>query len=606
MPSPALSPVAEAMAKLDRAYSAFATTDDDSSENHLDALHARIRGFGLFADCDAACLRRIAYEATWFGLPGGTDLDRQGENDQAIFLVVSGRLAVHVTDENGVDRIVAHVPAGETVGEMSMIAGDAHSARLRAMRDTELLRLSKAAFLRITAREPRIMTTLTRLIIKRLRATTAGNAALMRPKTFALIPLDHGVDAESFAYDLSRALTALGLSYALFDESHAGEQAENFYNAEQASDVVIYVGDHARSAWSDHCIRQADRVMLIGRAGAMQTHGVLHRTAAGGRRYELVALHDGDLGSTPRGAAEMWHNVRRGNHGDVARLARLMTGNATGLVLAGGGARGFAHIGAIRALREAGLVFDRTAGSSIGAIIAASVAMGWDDDELKSRIRAAFLDAKPLTDYTLPLVALLRGSKVGHQLQKHFGERHIEDLPLPFFCITSNLTTGHAAAHRTGLLWRALKASASIPGLLPPVVMDGHLHVDGGIMNNMPADVMATDARGPIVAIDVGGDAGLGYHEENYGEEGWLTRWTRRRAGAPSMASLLMRTGTVGNETQRRIARAQADLVIDPALNGISLTHWKKFDCAVEAGYEAVARMIDTKGLPQFVTSAAA
>jgi NTE family protein len=192
------------------------------------------------------------------------------------------------------------------------------------------------------------------------------------------------------------------------------------------------------------------------------------------------------------------------------------------------------------------------------------------------------------------------------KLQKHFGERHIEDLPLPFFCITSNLTTGHAAAHRTGLLWRALKASASIPGLLPPVVMDGHLHVDGGIMNNMPADVMATDARGPIVAIDVGGDAGLGYHEENYGEEGWLTRWTRRRAGAPSMASLLMRTGTVGNETQRRIARAQADLVIDPALNGISLTHWKKFDCAVEAGYEAVARMIDTKGLPQFVTSAAA
>ncbi len=87
-------------------------------------------------------MKRLLAEANWFGLPGGMLLDRDGENDSALFLVVTGCLGVFVEDERGERRLVAHVPAGETVGEMSLISGEAHSAQLVALRDTELLRIS--------------------------------------------------------------------------------------------------------------------------------------------------------------------------------------------------------------------------------------------------------------------------------------------------------------------------------------------------------------------------------------------------------------------------------------------------------------------------------
>lgn len=600
--SAAANTVVQAFAQIGRVFSSL---DEDSVR--ASGLFDRIRKFPLFDECDDASVERIAAEATWFGLPGGTYLDREGENDEAIFLVVSGRLAVHVADDKGTDRVVAHVPAGETVGEMSLIAGDAHSAKLRAIRDTELLRLSKPAFLRITAREPRVMTTLTRLIIKRLRATTARNAALMRPKTFALIPLEPDADAMAFGHGLIEMLAAMGVKGALFDPSHHDEPTENQYNAEQSSDVVVYIGDEAGSSWSQHCIRQADRVLLLSHAGAVAQSAAFQQAAAAGRRYELIVLHGAANDQMAGGAViEGRHNIRLSQRSDVARLARLMTGRAVGAVLAGGGARGYAHIGAIRALREAGVVIDTVGGASIGAVIAAGVAMDWGDAELEERMRRTFVRGKPLNDYTMPFVALLRGGKVGSHLRDHFGEMRIEDMPLPFFCMTSDLTTGHAAVHRTGLLWRALKASASIPGLLPPVVMDGHLHVDGGIMNNLPVDIMAAEARGPIIAIDVVGEAGIAYADEKLGDETWWAAWRRRRRhGTPTLAGILMRSGTVGNELQRRVARTQADLVIDPPLGNIGLTHWKKFDAAVEAGYRAVADLIDKKGLPAVLRSAA-
>ena len=594
--------ISGALAQIGRIFSSM---EHDAAETS--GLYERVRGFPLFAECDDQCVMRLIAEATWFALPGGSDLDRDGENDEAVFLVVNGRLAVHVADDKGIERVVAQVPAGETAGEMSLIAGDAHSARLVAMRDSELLRLSKAAFTRLTAREPRIMTTLTRLIIRRLRATTARAAALMRPKTFAMIPLEPGADAMGFGASLAGALTGMGLKVATFDVRAKGESSQVEYNAEGRNDLVIYIGDEAGSPWSQHCLRQADRVMLLTRAGSQAQGRAFEQVAAAGRKYELVVLHGAaNANDVLPPAAEGRHNIRLTQRGDVARLARLMTGRAVGLVLAGGGARGYANIGAVRALREAGITIDMAGGASIGGVIAAGVAMDWSDDEIERRMRETFIKAKPLNDYTLPFVALLRGGKVARELKRHFGEISIEDMPLPFFCMTSDLTSGLATAHRTGPLWRALKAGVSIPGLLPPVVIDGHLHADGGIMNNLPADVMATEARGPIVAIDVTGEAGISYADEKLGDENWWRAWRRRmRGGTPTLSAILMRAGTVGNEVQRRIARVQADLVIDPPLDGIGLTHWKKFDAAVAAGYRAVAEFIETNGLPAALKDAA-
>ena len=279
-------------------------------------------------------------------------------------------------------------------------------------------------------------------------------------------------------------------------------------------------------------------------------------------------------------------------------LARFIAGRAVGIVLAGGGARGFAHIGILKALKEAGVPFDHLGGTSMGAIIAAGVASEWDIEELTERVRVAFVEANPLSDYTLPLIALVRGKKVSTLLRENFGDVRIEELPKPFFCVSSDLTTGRIHEHRSGALWRALRASVALPGILPPVTHHGHLLVDGGVMNNLPVDVMRQRESGPIIASDVTGEIDLQVRDDKYGERPfWWLLWQRMR-GTPSIVSILMRSGTVGSEAQRRIVREQADYLFEPPLPDIGLRDWRSFDRAIAEGYEHAQAMIEKNGVP--------
>jgi NTE family protein len=284
---------------------------------------------------------------------------------------------------------------------------------------------------------------------------------------------------------------------------------------------------------------------------------------------------------------------------DVQRLARFVAGRSVGLVLAGGAARGYAHIGVAKALIEAGVPFDRLGGTSMGAIVAAGLALEWDVDELIARIRDAFVVHTPLSDFTLPLIALLRGRQASSLLRKHFGDVLIEEMPKPFFCVSSDLTTGRIHVHRSGLLWRALRASAAIPGILPPVTTrHGHLLVDGGVMNNLPVDVMAAQDPGPVVACDVMGEIDLHAADRRYGERSiWWLLWQRMR-GTPSIVSILLRSGTVGSEAQRRLVREKADFLFEPPLSEIGLRDWKSLDQAIADGYAHARVRIEQHGIP--------
>jgi NTE family protein len=234
----------------------------------------------------------------------------------------------------------------------------------------------------------------------------------------------------------------------------------------------------------------------------------------------------------------------------------------------------------------------------MGAIIAAGLAREWGVEELTERMRAVFVTDNPLSDFTLPFIALVRGKKVSTMLQKHFGDICIEELPKPFFAVSSDLTTGRIHEHRAGLLWRALRASVALPGILPPVTHHGHLLVDGGVMNNLPVDVMREHAigAGPIIACDVTGEIDLQAADPRYGERPWWWLVWQRMRGNPSILSILMRSGTVGSEAQRRIVREQCDYLIEPPLPDIGLRDWKKFDQSIQEGYDTARAAIDKYG----------
>jgi NTE family protein len=271
----------------------------------------------------------------------------------------------------------------------------------------------------------------------------------------------------------------------------------------------------------------------------------------------------------------------------------LLTGHSLSLVLSGGGARGFTQIGIIRALREAGLEIDCVGGTSIGAIIGAGVALEWSDEEMYERYRQSFVISRPLSDYTLPFVALTRGRRVARLLREQYGEQDITDLPLPYFCCSSNLTTGQLDTHRDGPLWLWLRASCAIPGVLPPVCRNRQVYVDGAVINNLPTDVMHALQPGAIAAVDIGADDALSAKIEEFATPPWwrlLRDFGRQQR--PGIFDILIRSGMVNAEIASAERRQLATLLLEPPVRDIGLLDWRAYDRAVDAGYLYAQRML--------------
>jgi len=567
----------------------------------LEVLLGRLPLLGTLAP---TVLRQLAGAAQWLSLPGGATLFAAGEPADSLYIVLSGTLAVLSSEASGPGRIVARLAAGDTVGEMSLICGRARLASVVALRNTELIRLSAEVFNAVLRCDPEAMWRIARLMAVRLEHMNAAPRPHRRgATTFTVLPQSLEVDFAGFATALVKALAALGRAELVWSVRADTHTSEWFNSIEAANDFVVYVADPAPSRWTRLCERQADALLLLARADSPAGDwSALHEVDDHGltsRHRELILVHDADIET---GAAARWlrdlpdiahHHVQAS--ADYARLARLLTGHGIGLVLSGGGARGFAHIGALKALHEAGVPIDLVGGTSMGGILGAGVAAHWSVAELTQRFRHYFVDQRPLRDYTLPFVSLVSGRKVSRLLFEAFGDLAIEDLRLQFFCVSSNLTTGHPYVHRHGELWRALRASVSVPGVLPPVIQAGEVLVDGGAMNNLPVDVMQELARGPVIGSDAGADRAFSTRGSTVDvPPPWqLMRWRKTRRNLPNIFQILWRSGMVNSTTLSAAQRARTDLLLRPPLADIDMLDWQAFERAIRAGYEYTARQLD-------------
>ena len=526
-----------------------------------------------------------------------------------------GSLAAFKPSSRDRHHLLGYIRPGEPVGEMAMIAREPHSASVFAMRDSEVLKLPPEAFDRLVNEHPPMMRHIARIMLTRARAT-GKSSPRADPKVFALISTSPTIDLMLRARTLQAALKRLGARAVIITEENEREITAEGMNAawfdalEQKNDAVFLVSPIADTRWFRTCLRQADRIWFFARADARPSIPILpEEDPSPARQFRLVdviLLHHGEdrkAATTNEwtaacNASRLFH-WRGVEDEDAARLARIIARRSIGLVLSGGGARAYAHIGVVRALRESGLPFDVVGGTSMGAIIAACVAMGWSNEEIEFRISKAFVESNPLGDYVLPVVGLVRGRRVEDRLLEHFGETLIEDLAVPFFAISTDLVEGAVKIHNRGSLRRTLRASISLPGILPPVVWDDrHLLVDGAVLKNFPVDTLRDLHRGPIIGVDVARRDGIDLEDfrEPPGFFGWIAAhgWQ----APPPIASLLMRAATLAVDPWE--GRSGADMLIVPDMPDIDMRDWKRFDDAVTAGYEAaVAALQRPHGLFQ-------
>ncbi|HKT27355.1 patatin-like phospholipase family protein [Dyella sp.] len=564
----------------------------------IPALIGRIPLFSHLTDAQRATLAGYLH---WICLPGGQYLYRAGEVADALYLLRSGSLGVF----DGATDLIRQVAADDCVGEISLLGGEALRYNVRALRDCELLRLDQQHFEQLIEHHPRAMMGMARQAVDRLIRRERHVEPPDKPRTFAILPVDETVPVRGLAMQLAQALEAFG-SCVVIDAEHGANRGSDWF-AERESQVrfVIYLDSTGDASWRLRCLRQAD-VLLLPALAAQPARpwpeaAPGHPARVRHRPRHLLLIHPAHR--VLHGAARRWRGQFSGDvrhhhicgESDIPRIARLISGHARGLVLAGGGARGLAHLGALRALQETGHDFDAIGGTSIGAIIGAGLANMWSVEEMMRVYVEAFVRGKPLSDWTLPLVALTRGRRAAIMLRRAFGAIDIEDLERPFFCVTTNLSGQGKVVHRHGPLWLWLRASSSIPGILPPVLHHGQVYVDGALVDNLPTDVMAEDGIAHITAVSIRADIELRAKTEEFATPPWWRLWLRQRRGVgwPRLVSTLTRAAMVNSEETSERCRAQADVLITPPLEHVGMLDWRDWQLAVDSGYRETLRVLE-------------
>ena len=552
---------------------------------------------------------RLEADISWFSVPGGWPLCEAEDEADQLFFVRAGRLAAFRTEEGHEPRFLGVIRPGEPAGEMAMIAGSRHSASVVALRDSEILSMPRDVFFAAAERDPAVMIELARLMIRRARQT-AGRASTSDPSVFGFVGIDRLIKVRNLVEKFAQALAALGYSVTTIGEEGQHAPTEWFSNVETSHDFVLYSAEADQIAWKQIVGRQVDRLFRIAR-GDRDPPTLLDYFAAPAVEkqflLDLILIQPADA-LTPRGSeawldavrpARLFH-LRSGSQADIDRIGRLLAGRTVGLVLSGGGARAYAHVGAIRELRAAKVPIDFIGGSSMGAVVGAAVAMGWEDEEIDWRLRKAFVESNPVDDIALPLIAMTLGEKVGQRLKEHFGDQQISDLWLPYFCISSNLTSGSFQTHRRGSLREALRASIAIPGLLPPAIQDNNVLVDGAVMKNFPTDVMRGLHLGPVLGVDTTRGRNITADEVARPSSVWRWIFSGQWRKGPPIVSLLLRSATVSTGREIIASREATDLLILPKMDQVEIRDWEAYDEAANAG--ALATRLALEGLSRPVT----
>ncbi len=595
----------------------------------------------IFGDFNQEMLDRVLPRFEWIELSGGQVLFRQGERDESLYFVISGRLRAVQSSEEGERTVLGEIAKGETVGELAFFTGEPRIATIVAVRETLLARVSSEVFRELLLAYPLVSLNLTRLVIDRMKRSGVQKSG-PKPVTLGLIAATPGIDVREAADRLAQCLGEAGATQIVTstqldqwlgqpgasqtprdDIDGSARLVQKLEQVEIDNKYVLFVADDGPSEWTRRCLRHCDKVLLLADAthdpapGAIEAECLSNVSPDQQPASVLVLFHPAGT-RAPSGTARWLEtrkaaghvHLRRDQPRDWARLARVVSGTSTGLVLSGGGARGFAHLGVMKALDEAGIGYDLAGGTSIGSAMAVFGAMDVPIDEAIERAREVFR-TNPTGDYNvLPVVSLIGGKRLRRAIDggvhSIMGEGcGIEDLWKGYFCVSSNYSAAREAVLTRGPLAKSIRASVAIPGALPPVVLDGELHIDGGTFNNFPTDVMARMGAARIIGVNLLRDGGRKYSMDEL-PGGWqlaVDKLRGKRHRLPGLVPLLLNASIMNSYARQAESRRLVDLYFSPGVYGFGMLDWSKFDRIVKAGYAYARGQLDADKLGEVTGS---
>lgn len=287
---------------------------------------------------------------------------------------------------------------------------------------------------------------------------------------------------------------------------------------------------------------------------------------------------------------------------DFMRLARILSNEAVGLVLGGGGSRGISHVGVVTALERHGIPVDIIGGTSIGSFVGGLYAKEYNivsiyamAKKFSKRVSSLW---RMIFDLTYPVTSYITGYEFNRGIWKVFGFTEIEDFWIKYYCNSTNITNSTMDIHETGYAWRFIRASMSLCGLLPPITFKGCMLLDGGYLDNLPVLEMKKRGVKHIIAVDVGsaddrtpmnyGDTLLGF---------WVlfNRWNpfSKHPNVPSMMEIQLRLTYVSSVNALEEAKRTADVYyLRPPIDGYATLDFGKFDEIYNVGLKYADELI--------------
>ena len=526
----------------------------------------RLTDVSIFRGLTPSAVAELEAAAVDVELDAGELLFAEGDPADGIYVLRSGRLQVLQGDV-----VLNELSRGAVLGELALLTEDVRSASVRAVRDSRLMHVTQEQFSAIADLD--VMTGLARNLALRLQEIAPPPVSRRRSSdvVVAVVGLDEGAPVDACA-----AALVAHVGQHLRVVAPGRVDREGLERAERDADKVVLTAGTGDRAWRELCLRVADRVVLVTSLPSPPEQPVPPRAAGAdlvltGAARTREQRRQWEATLVPRSTSAVDdRDVTGGTRALGARLA----GRSLGLVIGGGGARSFASIGVFEELEAAGIVVDRVAGTSAGACVAGAIAIGHDAQTVDAYIYENFVRHNPIGDYTVPAKGLIRGQRTVSMLRAAFDGALIEELPKEFRCVSVDLLARRKVVHRSGPVAEAVACSLRVPGLYPPYPYGGTLHVDGGVLDNLPVSTLSRD-DGPLIAVSIG-----------FGGSGRTRTSDGRPPRVPALGDTLMRTMMMAGGDSAPKADDVADLVLRPDSRGVGLLEFHQVDRAREAGRE--------------------
>lgn len=564
----------------------------------------------LFGEISNEQLEHLLSVAKIVELEAGQYIFQQGETGQAFYIVLSGRFRALQNSADGI-YILGDISAGEPIGEFSLFTREQHSAAVVALRKSTVLCIEDNEYLALIKEFPKFAITLTKFVIERLRRNAQQKKIDAAPKNIAIINLQPDNDVSAYTSSIQQQLQQMGLEIKIYN--HLSITEDNypaaFDNMDKQTGLNFLVCDTESLEWAKQSIAYCDLVFVATDFNAdpdlyeIEKLLGLYAPNVMNKRIYLLLLHQPNA-AMPEHTKKWFKNrifdlhlhIRENNAADIRRFCRIATHQAIGLVLGGGGARGFAHVGVIKALMEAGVEFDFVGGTSAGAVYGSAITHS--DFNIKKVIQLCKLAAeRKLTsnDFTLPFVSLLSGKKMQRFLKDIFSNYHLEDLWVNTFCVSTNFSNASLVVHERGLISQQVEASIAIPGVFPPVIINNQLHIDGGVIDNLPVEAMYKKPVRHIIAVSLSAEVNS---QINLNElpSAWQMFWnkitSRKSFQLPGLSSILVNSITINSRHRQETSKPQVSLYIELNLKEFQFLDWVNWQQILQKGYEQTQQQL--------------